>query len=373
MTAVMERREIHVPSRSEPGVYYTVLIGIDGEVSCNCGGYEHRQDCWHVRYVKEEGMTTALTTIKVQPPSAALPTSDEMKSMDMVAAHLIESKAVAIPTNLKTKEDVRAVIFAGWEFGVKPMTALRHIGVINGKTEPDAQLMAGIILAKESDARFVVSKETPDSTTVRFTRPSKGIDVEYTVTMDDAKRAGLAGKPGPWTQYPRDMRRWHAVKRLCRTYAPDLINGIASATYGDLPLPVDPMPEVEYIDAPSSVVVDDDLLSEGDIDPVEEEPLTEPEMVSAAQKRRLTDLLQDAAHTWDKETLGTLYAGLRRDYPHAFNANMNKLTALTAQQAAAIIDRIDPQPPERDEEDDSDADAETPQGGLFEEQAARGD
>ena len=133
------------------------------------------------------------------------------------------------------------------------------------------------------------------------------------------------------------------------------------------------MPEVEYIDAPSSVVVDDDLLSEGDIDPVEEEPLTEPEMVSAAQKRRLTDLLQDAAHTWDKETLGTLYAGLRRDYPHAFNANMNKLTALTAQQAAAIIDRIDPQPPERDEEDDSDADAETPQGGLFEEQAARGD
>ena len=47
-----------------------------------------------------------------------------------------------------------AVMLAGWEVGAKPMTALRHMFVVNGRTEPDAQLMMGIVKARDPSARF---------------------------------------------------------------------------------------------------------------------------------------------------------------------------------------------------------------------------
>lgn len=230
---------VHIPSRTKAGEYYSVLIGLNGETACTCAGYEYRRDCWHCRYVKEEIMTetsTAIVPLQVRAPVAVLPSREDLAVMDYVAGQLIEAGGVSIPTNLKNKAQVRAVLLAGWEVGVKPMSALRHIGVINGKTEPDAQLMASIIMDKERDARFNVTKETEDETTVRFTRPSRGIDVEFTYTMADAHKAGLKGKAGPWTQFPKDMRRWACIKRLARTYAGDLINGIAAVPVEGLPL-----------------------------------------------------------------------------------------------------------------------------------------
>lgn len=259
-----------VSSENDPKVWYSVLVGPEGDGTCTCGDYEHRRgECKHIREVKK--VTTALTPIRVSPPDSALPTVAELESMDMIAAHLIESKAVAIPTNLKTKEDVRAVIMAGWEWGVKPMSALRHVAVINGKTEPDAQLMMGIVMSKEQDARFEVVDEQAtgqptDYTTVRLTRPARGIVREYTYYQADAVKAGLAGKQGPWTQFPRDMRRWAAAKRLARAYCSDLINGITSTHYGEIPdtLTTEEPDEPRYIEGTARLIEGRDLYNEGD-------------------------------------------------------------------------------------------------------------
>lgn len=319
------------PSRSTLGVTYKVLIHLDGTLSCNCGSFEYHGDCPHLEVARKEleKMTTALTTIKVQPPAAALPSLDELKTMDLVAANLVESRAVAIPSNLKTKEDIRAVILAGWEMGVRPMTALRHIAVINGKTEPDGQLMAGIILAKESDARFEVVAETQDSTTVRFTRPSKGIIREYTATMDDAKRAGLLNSMG-WQKYPRDMRRWHAMKRLSRAYAPDIINGIASVTLGDLPLPEAPEAEPEpFIEG--SFQIGDALYNEGDAEPQEEEAPLPP----SSEQIQVINRLWGRANESRRRTV-------RERYPKAYPTSnepgaMNRPQLLTADEAQDVI------------------------------------
>jgi hypothetical protein len=44
-------------------------------------------------------------------------------------------------------------------------------------------------------------------------------------SMVDAKRAGLAGKQGPWTQYPRRMLQLRARGFALRDCFPDVLKG----------------------------------------------------------------------------------------------------------------------------------------------------
>lgn len=172
-----------------------------------------------------------LQAIAVQPPNAALPTKDEMAMMTMLSRSVIQARGL-IPAQLDTPEKAFAVLLAGWELGVKPMTALRHLFIVGGKVEPDAQIMAGILASKEPESRIEVVALTDDSCTMRIERPARGVRAEYTYTLADAKKAQLV-KPGSnWDKFPKDMMRWAATKRLCRAYAPDIINAIADAGAG---------------------------------------------------------------------------------------------------------------------------------------------
>lgn len=272
--------------------------------------------------------TQALTTIKVQPPAAALPRPDELQSMDMIAAQLAEGGAVAIPTALVGKKaEIRSIILAGWEMGVRPMTALRHIAVINGKTEPDGQLMAGIVMAKESDCRFEIVNETGDATTVRMIRPSRNLVMEYTCTMEDAKRAGLVRQGSNWEKFPRDMRRWHAMKRLCRAYAPDIINGIASISLGDLPVPVSPEPEPQpWVEGRARVIIESpadetaSLYNDGDDPeaPTEDEPgVTSVPTCSEAQRASIVDWHEGMKGNHPKEVALAVKAWFTAAFPYA--------------------------------------------------------
>lgn len=226
-----------VPSRTTPGEEHRVLIGIDDAYACTCPGYEFHGHCWAIEYVREEramtNETTALVPMKVEPPKSILPSQDELSVIGTLAKTVVMAHGHAVPKEIDSPAKAAAVMLAGRELGVPPMSALRHIAVVNGKTEPDAQLMAGIIVAHEPDALFEVIEQTEDSCTVRFTRPSRGRDArwEYTYSLADAKRAQLADKGG-WKTFPKDMMRWAAIKRLARTYAPDLINGVGTIEVG---------------------------------------------------------------------------------------------------------------------------------------------
>lgn len=313
-----------VPSRTEAGVYYQVLLGPEGDATCTCRGYEIRRDCWHCQHVREErNMTTqALTTIKVAPPPSVLPTKDELEAMDMVAARLYASGAVALPENLKTQRDVATVILAGWELGVKPGTALRHIAVIKGKAEPDGQLMAGIVTSREPDASFEITKDDGAVVTVRFRRPSKKYDVLYTYSMEDAKKAGLLTGVN-WQKFPRDMMRWAAIKRLCRTYASDLINGIQSAVYGDMPATLAPVPDLDeeepFIEG-SARLVDDDLYSEGDGPDAPTEAVETPTAAPPTPKALRGQEAQ--AYTELTQRVSALCAKVKDAYPADWKATM---------------------------------------------------
>src|SRR5207244_565354 len=125
-----------------------------------------------------------------------------------------------------------AVLLAGWELGVKPMTAFRHIFVVNGRTEPDAQVMMGLVRAKDPSAQFIFHQYTAEYCDVELRRGGESV-IRVMYTIDDAIRSGQTAKGGPWKQYPRDMCAWAAVKRACRLGAPDLVNAIPSVMEGD--------------------------------------------------------------------------------------------------------------------------------------------
>ena len=220
--------EVAVASRTTPGLTYRVLIGVDGSAACNCPASEFGMDCWHVGYVKEHHMTSqALEVIKVQPPAALLPTQSELGIISTLAKTVVMARGHAVPTSIDSPAKAAAVMLAGWELGVRPLTALRHMAIVNGRTEPDGQLMVAIVLAKEPDARIEIVELTHERCTMRLRRPSRGMNVEYTATIEDAKRAGLIKPNNPWSLYPKDMLRLHASKRLCRAFAPDLVNAVS--------------------------------------------------------------------------------------------------------------------------------------------------
>jgi len=168
--------------------------------------------------------STALVPIAAQLPPSIIPSIDELSVMTAIAKQVVKATGM-VPSNLKSPEQAFAVMLAGRELGAQPMTALRHIFVVNGKTEPDAQLMMGVAKAKDPTADFTFHKTTATECDAELFRKGKSV-LRQRYTIEDVRKAGLAGKAGPWQQYPADMLRWFTLKRLCRLGAPDLINAL---------------------------------------------------------------------------------------------------------------------------------------------------
>jgi hypothetical protein len=170
-----------------------------------------------------------------------------------------------LPQYIKTEDEAIAVMVAGWEFGAKPMTALRHVYVINGKTEPDAQLMLGIVKARDPSARFIFHETTVEVCDAELLRKGASV-LRLRCTIDEVPKA-LREKPGPWGQYRRDMLRWYTVRRVCRLGAPDLINtlgGISVTEAGDYMANGEEGYQPEAVAVEAQALPAEALVNEGD-------------------------------------------------------------------------------------------------------------
>ena len=332
-----------VESGSIPGLKYKVLAGPTG-YGCTCPSFEYRRRCPHVDQVRKEiePMTTQ-ALMRITPPTATLPTKAEMESMTAIAAQLITAGRVALPENLKNEGEVTAVILAGWELGVKPMSALRHISVINGKTEPDGQLMAAICAARERTISFVVTVDTDDATEVELRRPSHDLIVRFRYTQADAERSGRAKKPGPWQTDPRTMRRWKCYKELARSYCGDLINGVELA--GDF-VPelgrTDPADDDEggtFIDVTATVVQEpqdgpvapDGLYNEGD------EPEPAVDLATREQLASIEEWRTAVLEKRDRQGVGLVVKLIKDSFGYAVENEKLQPSKMRAADAAIYI------------------------------------
>ncbi len=124
--------------------------------------------------------------------------------------------------------NVLVAIQWGMELGLAPMQALQSIAVINGR--PSLWGDAVIALCKAHPVCEWVREYEEDGVAVCVTqRRGDPEPVERRFSMDDAKRAGLLGKAGPWTQYPRRMLQMRARSWCLRDAYPDLLRGMAVA------------------------------------------------------------------------------------------------------------------------------------------------
>lgn len=115
----------------------------------------------------------------------------------------------------------------GMEIGLKPLQAMQNIAVINGR--PSLWGDAVIALARNSAVcEYIIETQTATEATCRVKRRGEPEQVR-TFSMIDAKVAGLAGKQGPWTQYPKRMMQMRARAFAIRDVFPDVLKGLPVA------------------------------------------------------------------------------------------------------------------------------------------------
>ena len=119
-------------------------------------------------------------------------------------------------------------IIAGAEVGLAPFQALQSIAVIGNNP---AIWGDGALALVQGSGLLVDMEETDDGHTATCRLVRKGRDTPNlrTFSMDDAKKAGLAGKQGPWSQYPQRMRQMRARAWAMRDGFADVLKGIGIA------------------------------------------------------------------------------------------------------------------------------------------------
>lgn len=95
--------------------------------------------------------------------------------------------------------------------------------VMRGRMTMSADIMAAVVRRAGHKLRV---REQGMSVTAALVRQDDP-DYEFTATWDEAKarRAGLWGQRGPWTQYPAQMLRSRAITEVCRQGASDALAG----------------------------------------------------------------------------------------------------------------------------------------------------
>jgi hypothetical protein len=148
----------------------------------------------------------------------------------------------------------------GGEVGLSPMQSLQSIAVINGRPSIWGDAALALVqacpvceyvreyLEGEGDNLTAVCEAKrqgyPAPTTVRF-------------SVADAKKAGLWGKTGPWTQYPSRMLQLRARGFALRNAFADALRGLVTAEEAQ-DYPTQPEPVVvrpKFTDEPKATVV----------------------------------------------------------------------------------------------------------------------
>lgn len=151
--------------------------------------------------------------------------SQDKLRLQMAAAQRFVDSGL-LPGSIKTPQQALLIMEVGREIGVPNTYALRNIHVVNGRPVISAELLMALIRRTYGPGSIRVAKTSADSCVVQYREAGWDGVSEYEFGIEDAKRAGLTSKSGPWSQYPAAMLRARAISAVARMAFPEAIAGL---------------------------------------------------------------------------------------------------------------------------------------------------
>jgi hypothetical protein len=125
-------------------------------------------------------------------------------------------------------QDILVAVHWGMELGLAPMQALQNIAVINGKPSVYGDAMMALVQASpvcEDIEEYFEGEGTPNPVAVCVAKRKGRKPVTVKFSVEDAKRAGLWNKAGPWSAYPKRMMQMRARGFALRDAFSDVLKG----------------------------------------------------------------------------------------------------------------------------------------------------
>lgn len=229
------------------------------------------------------------------------------------------AKSTIVPRDYQGKPaNILVAMLQGMELGLGPIQALQGIAVINGRPSVWGDTLLAIVQGSGLLEGFSET-QTDDAATCVVKRKGIG-EATRVFTVADAKKAGLWGKQGPWSQYPKRMMQMRARSFALRDMFADVLRGIQSAEeQQDIPIEVtatlvpEPASQPLQIAAPNPAEAH---IEDDEQPPFGSTPVKPPAPADESQKAQITAVCKsigidgNALGYWLKKTYGTTWVKL---------------------------------------------------------------
>lgn len=238
------------------------------------------------------------------------------------------------PRGLDSPEKAMVAIMHGLEVGLTPMNALQSIAVINSRATLWGDGALGLVQASGKMESHKEWFEGEGNTRKALCIVKRRGDPEAKLgefSVENAKKASLWGKTGPWTQYPDRMLKMRARAFALRDGFSDVLRGLGIAEeVQDIPVakkapataPTPPSPP----SPPSPDAQPEQTASEPD---TSDQPF-DPETYLAKLEDDLSvaDSEETVAEVWDDHDVESTLTGDEDFLQRAFDLKNAKLNAL---------------------------------------------
>lgn len=166
-------------------------------------------------------------------PAAALPalpdTDNWIRAMSSIAklANEICGTSFVPKAYRNDPAAVTAAILTGRELDMPPMTALRHVHIVEGVPSLDAEYKRSRVLAQGHEFRILEWDNRHCKVSARR-KGDRGEPLVMEYTIDDARRAGLVKDRGNYVTRPKVMMLARVTTLVCNAIFADVTNGLAT-------------------------------------------------------------------------------------------------------------------------------------------------
>lgn len=151
------------------------------------------------------------------------PYIDKEQMRSIVEYATVLHKSGALPKALDNQPKVALAMQFGADLGMSVSESLMSFAPIEGRMSIYGKAVPS--QARKHGYRIKWDEVSDDKVTVTLTDPNNGDKHTETYTMDDAKKAGLAGKNN-WSKYPKDMMRHKCLARATGFFCPQVLASI---------------------------------------------------------------------------------------------------------------------------------------------------